>query len=105
MPTPPGQGSLFAAPQGELFARDGEGCDGRGELASQVEVPDEFIEGVRAELNAMLALVRDAVTLPWADADQALRAELRMNSMSRWLPTAEATALVEAFERELHRLD
>lgn len=68
-------------------------------------MPDAFIQDIRAELNATLALTRDAATLPWPDAEGALRAEMRVRSMSRWLPTAEAAALVEAFDREMDRLD
>ena len=103
MPTPDHrQTALLAPPQGELFAATDGTPD--GDLATRAGVPDRFVDGVRAELNATLALVRDAAVLPWEDPSKAMLAEMRMRSMSRWLPQEERATLLAAFDGELDRL-
>jgi hypothetical protein len=48
--------------------------------------------------------VRGAPALPWRDLTAATLAELRFNSITNWLPAAEADALRECFAREMARL-
>ena len=77
-----------------------------GSLVDQLdEHPGEdFIQGIRDELSATLALARGAATFPWPDLTQTYMVEMRFNSMSNWLPRQEAVALRRAFAAEMYRL-
>ncbi len=86
--------SSRAAQQTELFA----------EPLQDAAAPEEFVGRIRDELAALLRQARDAGRLPWADYTQSALAELRFDSLSNWLPAAEAAALRAAFARELDRL-
>lgn len=68
------------------------------------EATPDFVARIRAELNETLALVRAAELLPWPDLTRTTPAELRFNSIARWLPDAEAAALRSAFDAEMGRL-
>lgn len=65
---------------------------------------EDFIQGIRDELHASLALARASATFAWADLTQTYMAEMRFNSISRWLPRDEAVALRRAFATEMDRL-
>ncbi len=82
--------------QSELFAA--------GPAAIEEQPPADFIQGIRDELAATLARVRDADRLPWRDLTAATLAELRFESISHWLPGPEAEALCAAFAAEMERL-
>lgn len=64
----------------------------------------EFVERIRSELTATLAMVRAADRLPWPDLTRTTLAELRFRSIVRWLPAEEAEALRAAFDTEIDRL-
>jgi hypothetical protein len=66
--------------------------------------PPDFVERIRAELEATLATARRAELLPWPDLTRATLAELRFNSIAGWLPGEEAAALRAAFDAEMARL-
>ena len=68
------------------------------------EATPDFVARIRAELNETLALVRAAELLPWPDLTRTTLAELRFNSIARWLPDAEATELRSVFDAEMGRL-
>jgi hypothetical protein len=68
------------------------------------QLPADFVERIRRELRDTLATARRAERLPWADLTRATLAELRFNSIARWLPAEEAAELRAAFEAELVRL-
>ena len=55
-------------------------------------------------LNARLALVRNATHFPWRNLTRVYAEEMRVNSMSRCLPRAEAVALRRAFAAEMDQL-
>ena len=65
------------------------------------EVTPDFVAQIRAELNETLARVRAAELLPWSDLTRTTLAELRFNSIARWLPEGEAAALRRAFDAEM----
>ena len=65
---------------------------------------EDFIQDIRDELNATLALARASATFPWKDLTQTYMVEMRLNSMSRWLPRQEAVVLRRAFAAEMDRL-
>ena len=71
---------------------------------TEFQVTPEFVARIRGELNETLALVRAAELLPWPDLTRTTLAELRFNSLVRWLPDAEAAMLRDAFEAEMTRL-
>ena len=77
-----------------------------GSLVDQLdEHPgEEFIQGIRDELCATLALARGAATFPWRDLTQTYMVEMRFNSMSNWLPRQEAVTLRRQFAAEMDRL-
>jgi hypothetical protein len=77
-----------------------------GSLVDQLdEHPgEEFIQGIRDELCATLALARGAATFPWRDLTETYMVEMRFNSMSNWLPRQEAVALRRQFAAEMDRL-
>lgn len=66
--------------------------------------PADFIERIRNELIRTLATARAAARMPWRDPTAATLAELRFNSITNWLPSAEAEALRLSFNREMARL-
>jgi len=73
--------------------------------ATMDEPPEEeFIERIRDELGGYLATARAAGTLPWRDLTEDYLIEMRVYSMSRWLPDTEARALRRAFGLEMDRL-
>jgi hypothetical protein len=65
---------------------------------------EDFIQGIRDELRATLALARASARFPWKDLTQTYMVEMRVNSMSNWLPRDEAVALRKAFAAEMDRL-
>jgi hypothetical protein len=65
---------------------------------------EDFIQRIRDDLNAKLALVRVAERFPWPNLTRVYSEEMRINSMSRWLPYAEAVVLRRAFACEMDRL-
>jgi hypothetical protein len=67
-------------------------------------MPAEFVERIRGELVATLAMARQADALPWRDLTAATLAELRFNSIAGWLPPDEANGLRQDFGREMIRL-
>lgn len=77
-----------------------------GSLVDQLdEHPGEdFIQGIRDELHATLALARGAAAFPWPDLTQTYMVEMRFNSMSNWLQRQEAVALRREFAAEMDRL-
>ncbi len=77
-----------------------------GSLVDQLdEHPgEEFIQGIRNDLCATLALARGAETFPWPDLTQTYMVEMRFYSMSKWLPRQEAIALRRQFAAEMDRL-
>jgi hypothetical protein len=77
-----------------------------GSLVDQLdEHPgEEFIQGIRDELLATLALARGAATFPWRDLTETYMVEMRVNSMSNWLPRQEAVTLRRQFAAEMDRL-
>ena len=77
---------------------------GKADDAELPGMPPEFVDKIRRELSGTLALARDAERLPWGNLTSATLAELRFNSVSRYLPTPEAEAMRADFERELVRL-
>jgi hypothetical protein len=58
---------------------------------------EAFIQRIRDDLDAKLALVHAAERFPWSNPTRVYSEEMRVNSMSRWLPRAEAVALRRAF--------
>ena len=85
----PAQASLF-----------GDGED-RMAAPSRQLVPDP--EKIRAELHAMLTLVRDADRLPWPEREAQMWQSVFPN-MTNWLPPEEGAQLRFAFLQELERL-
>jgi hypothetical protein len=85
---------------------DGLAGSPTGSLVDQLdEHPgEEFIQSIRNELCATLALARSAATFPWRDLTQTYMVEMRFNSMSNWLPREEALALRRQFAAEMDRL-
>jgi hypothetical protein len=67
-------------------------------------MPEGFVQRIRDELLATLALARAADGNPWPDLTKLLLEELRFKSVARWLPPLEAKALGDAFEAELARI-
>ncbi len=73
--------------------------------ATMEEPPDEaFLQRIRDELTGYLAKAAAAATLPWRDLTEDFLIEMRVYSMSRWLPAAEARDLRRAFGLEMDRL-
>ena len=92
------------AAQPDLFAAAArEDVDSIG--STMEEAPDEaFIQRVREELNGYLGKASAAATLPWRNLTEDFLIEMRVYSMSRWLPSDEARALRRAFGLEMDRL-
>ncbi|HMU53104.1 MAG TPA: hypothetical protein PKA13_25250 [Geminicoccaceae bacterium] len=63
-----------------------------------------FVDRIRRELVATLAMVRAADSLPWPDLTQMTLAEMRFRSIARYLPDDEATELVAAFDAAMERI-
>ena len=75
------------------------------EAQQVVFVPsEEFLAGIRTELNATLARVTAAQRLPWSDLTQSMLGEMHFHSIAKYLPEAEAKSLSERFEVEIARL-
>jgi hypothetical protein len=66
--------------------------------------PADFIERIRKELIDTLAMVSASAVFPWGDLTAATLVELRFDSITNWLPEAEAIPLRECFAREMARL-
>jgi hypothetical protein len=92
------------ADQPSLFDRPADSPT--GSLVDQLdEHPgEEFIQGIRDELLATLALARGAATFPWPELTKTYMVEMRFNSMSNWLPREEAVVLRRQFSAEMDRL-
>ena len=91
----------MASSQTDLFAEIAPAPD---PAAVVFEATPDFVARIRAELNETLQLVRAAELLPWPDLTRTTLAELRFNSIARWLPDAEAADLRRAFAAEMPRL-
>jgi hypothetical protein len=66
---------------------------------------EEFIQRIRDELHGYLARARATTKgFPWRDLTETYVIELRVNSMSRWLPGTEAAELRRVFSAEMDRL-
>ena len=65
---------------------------------------EDFIQAIRDELLATLALARGSAAFPWPDLTQTSMVEMRFNSMSNWLPRVEALGLRREFAAEMDRL-
>ena len=65
---------------------------------------EDFIQGIRDELHATLALAQRSATFPWRDLTQTYMVEMRFNSMSKWLQRQEAAPLRRQFAAEMDRL-
>jgi len=87
--------------QPDLFASNGDMFAPRAE---EEPPPADFIDRIRGELQATLALAAGAAVLPWPDPTKALLTEMRFNSITNWLPAQEADSLRRAFNAELDRL-
>src|SRR6185437_585441 len=92
------------AEQPGLF--DSPSCSPTASLVDQLdEHPGEdFIQAIRDDLLASLALARSSARFPWPDLTRTYMAEMRFNSMSNWLPRDEAAALRREFAAEMDRL-
>lgn len=90
--------------QTDLFADQQTGPQDVLPFGLQQPPPADFIERIRAELDATLQKVREAELLPWPDLTHTTMAELRFHSIAAWLPQAEATLLRTSFEEEMARL-
>ena len=68
--------------------------------------PEDFIQGLRDELNATLASVRTAekAPQPWSNLDRMLLGEMRVHSVARWLPPPECKKLRAEFAIEMARI-
>jgi hypothetical protein len=89
--------------QSELFAAPAE-VSGNALSTQSEPMPADFVARIRDELTDTLAMVRAASELPWKDLTRATLAELRFNSVARWLPADEATMLRKQFQCEMIRL-
>lgn len=90
--------------QPDLFEASQPAAGGNYAALLREPPPADFIDRIRNELTGTLARVREAGRLPWSDPTAATLAELRFNSITNWLPAAEAEALRESFGREMARL-
>lgn len=90
------------AAQPDLFLQLDDTAE-RAPLAVETP-PPEFVERIRAELEATLRMVRDALSLPWPDLTTATLAELRFNSIAGWLGEEDAKSMRADFDAELTRL-
>jgi hypothetical protein len=90
--------------QPDLFGPAQSSCGTGYAALLQEPPPADFIERIRRELTDTLAIVRDSAALPWNDLTAATLAELRFDSITNWLPDAEAIGLRECFAREMARL-
>jgi hypothetical protein len=90
------------AHQPDLFAAE---PDPDNPAASLDEPPDEaWIQRIRDELNATVALAQHSTKLPWGDLTKSMMAEMMFAGKLGWLPKAEADALRAALATELARL-
>jgi hypothetical protein len=107
------QPDLFPGPQADLF----EGRGSLTEFSNPIDLLDEhpgeaFIDRIRVELNGYLDLATAADRLPWRNAagpdkpdlTKAYSVHMRLNSMSRWLPSQEGRTLRRAFWDAMDRL-
>jgi hypothetical protein len=63
-----------------------------------------LVDRMRQELTAELDRLRAADRLPWPDYTASALAEMRFESLTRWLPAEEGEALRTAHAAELDRL-
>ena len=84
--------------QGDLFRSD----DASEERETPTWYPDP--DEVRAELNAILAQMRAATSMPW-DEDRTALYRTIFPQMTNWLPEEEGAQLRFEFETELARLE
>lgn len=90
------------AHQPDLFVAD---PDPDNPAASLDEPPDEaWIQRIREELQATVALAQRSAKLPWGDLTKSMMAEMMFDGKACWLPKAEAHALRAALAAELARL-
>jgi len=91
------------ATQFDLFAS--EASQGGTPAEAFEPPPEDFIQRLRDELNATLALAQGAPRFPWRDLTQTMITEMRFHSIAViWMPAAEATGLRAAFDAEMARL-
>ncbi len=90
------------AHQPDLFTAE---PDPDNPAASLDEPPDEaWIQRIREEMNATVALAQRSAKLPWGNLTQSMMAEMVFDGKVCWLPKAEAYALRAALAVELERL-
>jgi hypothetical protein len=95
--------SRRAAAQFDLFAPPGL-PPAAAPLDDQDAGRGALVDRMRQDLTAELARLRAATRLPWPDYTASALAELRFESLTRWLPAGEAEALRAAHAAELDRL-
>ena len=95
--------SRRAATQFDLFAPPGL-PPAAAPVAEQDAGRASLVARMREELSAELDRLRAATRLPWPDYTASALAELRFESLTRWLPDEEAEALRAAHASELDRL-
>jgi hypothetical protein len=107
------QPDLFPGPQADLFDDASPSATFRHPIDQLDEHPGEaFIDRIRVELRGYLDVAKAADRLPWRthggadkpDLTKAYSIHMRLNSMSRWLPREEGTALRRAFWDAMDRL-
>lgn len=93
-------------PQPQLDLFGAQPPRGNNDAAAGVTfVPDAaFVDRIRRELTATLAMVRAADALPWPDLTQMTLAEMRYRSIARYLPEEEAAQLRSDFDAEMMRI-
>jgi hypothetical protein len=90
----------IAPAQADLF-----GSDPQPAPEQAVTVDAAFVQRIRDELHATLAMVAAADRDPWATPTQGALAQLRFQSIaSTWLPAGEAAELWRRFDAELLRI-
>jgi hypothetical protein len=93
------------AQQPDLFALQADQSGGNDPVYWMEEPPPEdFIQRIRDELLATLAMVQTANSLPWPNLTRMTLAELRFNSITNWLPKTEAVALRTEFAAAMVRI-
>ena len=71
---------------------------------TKMEVPEEFVEGIRQELLATLARLEGTAVFVRDDLLPALVGERRFWSLLNWLPPDEGAALRVRFDAEMDRV-
>lgn len=97
MPDPGGPVGRGSPQQLSLFG------EGEARMVAPAPPPVDHPARARAKLTALLALVREAKTMPWPERDARMWQTV-FPQMANWLPDDEARQLCLAFEQEIERL-